>query len=58
MEELEELEELGFIGVLEVMEDCESPEYEVREFATVLVDNLLLDLLSSIWRKGDSTTGR
>jgi hypothetical protein len=48
MEELEELEELGFIGVLEVMEDCESPEYEVREFATVLVDNLLLDLLSSI----------
>jgi len=47
MEELEELEELGFIGVLEVMEDC-SPEYEVREFATVLVDNLLLDLLSSI----------
>jgi hypothetical protein len=49
MEELEELEELGFIGVLEVMEDCESPEYEVlnREFATVLVDNLL-DFLSSI----------
>jgi hypothetical protein len=46
---MEELEELGFIGVLEVMEDC-SPEYEAlnREFATVLVDNLLLDLLSSI----------
>jgi hypothetical protein len=45
---MEELEELGFIGVLEVM-DCESPEYEVlnREFATVLVDNLL-DFLSSI----------
>jgi len=47
MEELEELEELGFIGVLEVMEDC-SPEYEVlKEFSTVLVDNLL-DFLSSI----------
>jgi hypothetical protein len=46
---MEELEKLGFIGVLEVMEDCESPEYEAlnREFATVLVDNLL-DFLSSI----------